>query len=101
MNAAQKNAPPPSTRRLVQPSLLSGVRSQAAFVRALLDEVERAVPSGCDEPVSEQLVEELARLGCRFLEAASALTAAADDSKKAAPSARRGVDESHQVRRCA
>jgi hypothetical protein len=50
------------------------VRSQAAFVRSLLDEVERVAPSVPAAAVSAQLVEELARLGCRFLEIAGALS---------------------------
>jgi hypothetical protein len=53
---------------------LAHVRSQAAFVRSLLDEVERVAPSVAPGIVSAQLVEELARLGCRFLEVASELT---------------------------
>lgn len=53
---------------------LRALRSQAAFLRALLDEVERLAPaSSGDEGFSEQIVEELARLGCRSLEAASEL----------------------------
>jgi hypothetical protein len=54
---------------------LLSVRSQAAFVRALLDEVERIVPpelSELEDAMNEQLVEELARLGTRLLAAASA-----------------------------
>ena len=61
-------------RRESEDSRLAGVRSQAAFVRTLLDEVERVAPSGTGNAVSTQLVEELARLGCRFLEVASALS---------------------------
>lgn len=60
---------------LAEQDPLSMLRGQAAFVRALFDEVERIAPPGCTQPVNEQFVEELARLGCRFLEAASALRA--------------------------
>ncbi|MBX3234165.1 MAG: hypothetical protein KIT84_40130 [Labilithrix sp.] len=56
------------------PTSVSGVRSQIAFVRTLLDEVERATKSSTTEPLSEQVVEELARLGCRCLELAAMLT---------------------------
>ncbi len=50
------------------------LRSEAAAVRALLDEMERIVPASLDEgALSAQLVESLARLGCRFLESAASL----------------------------
>lgn len=62
---------------------LAAVRSQTALVRALLDEVERRLPGG-DVVVDAQLVEEIARLGCRFVEAASALSDALDDEQHAA-----------------
>jgi hypothetical protein len=61
------------------PRNLADLRSQAACVRALLDEVERVVPAGAAAGAAgAQLVEELARLGCRFLEAAGALTGVGD-----------------------
>ncbi len=50
------------------------VRSQAAVVRALLDELDRAAAG--DSLVGEQIIEELARLGCRIWEAASEMTSA-------------------------
>ena len=78
MNAAQHLIPSQSIGREGEGSVLSGVRSQAAFVRTLLDEVERVAPSSAGGAVTAQLVEELARLGCRFLEVASALTAVVD-----------------------
>ena len=54
---------------------LGALRSQAAFLRTLLDEVERLAPaSGSEHGLSEQVIEELARLGCLSLEAASQLT---------------------------
>jgi hypothetical protein len=58
---------------LAKARALSPVRKQTASVRALLDEIERGGPSGPGDGVSEQLVEELARLGCRCLEVASEL----------------------------
>lgn len=48
------------------------LREQAAVVRTLLDEVERLAPSS-GGPASEQLVEELARLGRRVLEVAATM----------------------------
>ncbi|HSO31758.1 MAG TPA: hypothetical protein VLT33_04565 [Labilithrix sp.] len=54
---------------------LGALRSQAAFLRSLLDEVERLAPaSGSENAMGDQLVEELTRLGCLSLEAASQLT---------------------------
>jgi hypothetical protein len=73
---------------------VSPVRSQAAFVRTLLDELERVAPPGVDDAVSEQLVEELARLGCRCIELASALTSVVDAMDRS-----RGVAE--ELARCA
>jgi hypothetical protein len=53
---------------------LRALRSQAAFVRSLLDEVERLAPSSSvGEALSEQIVEELAQLGSRSLQAAAEL----------------------------
>jgi hypothetical protein len=51
--------------------------------------------------VSEQLVEELARLGCRFLEAASALTTAVDDASNALAHVKCRIDNGNAIRRCA
>jgi hypothetical protein len=54
---------------------LHAVRAQAAFLRSLLDEVERVSPrSMAAEGIADQVVEELARLGCKSLEAAAELT---------------------------
>jgi hypothetical protein len=51
----------------------------------LLDEIERVVPSGqACEGLSRQLVEELARLGCRTLEAAEALLEVVDEPRRCA-----------------
>jgi hypothetical protein len=83
MSAEKNPTPPQSTDRASDVRAVSSVRSQAAFVRALLDEVERVAPSGSGSVVSEQLVEELARLGCRCIETASALTAVVDAQEQA------------------
>jgi len=83
MNAAQMLMPPQSTRRTTDVRAMSSVRSQAAFVRALLDEVERVAPSGAGDAVSAQLVEELARLGCRCFDTASTLTDVVDAQEQA------------------
>lgn len=54
---------------------LGALRSQAAFLRSLLDELERVAPaSRAAESLGDQVVEELSRLGCRSLEAASELS---------------------------
>ena len=64
---------------------LGALRSQVAFLRALLDEVERVAPASCGEDgFSEQVVEELTRLGCRSLEAASELTRVVDRARRCA-----------------
>jgi hypothetical protein len=64
-------------------SALRALRGQAAYLRALLDEVERLAPSSTlDEGLTEQVVEELARLGCRSLEAASELTHVIRDASR-------------------
>jgi len=75
------------------PELLR-LRSHAALVRALLDDLDRVVPfagGGRESLLGGQLVEELARLGSRVLECAAALADAEDgscrfDSNRAAPS---------------
>ncbi len=51
---------------------LGRIRSQAAVVRALADAAECLARPGA-EGVGDQLVEEMARLGCRLLESAGAL----------------------------
>ena len=61
---------------------LARLRSHAATVRSLLDELERAVPAtggingGASLYAEEQLAEELARLGCRLIESAATMTSA-------------------------
>ncbi|MGA3120728.1 MAG: hypothetical protein ABSF69_08170 [Polyangiaceae bacterium] len=49
------------------------LRSQAAVVRALADHVEHLSRVADADAVGQQLVEEMARLGCRLLEASAAL----------------------------
>ena len=51
---------------------LGRLRSQVAVVRALADAAECLARPGA-EGVGEQLIEEMARLGCRLLESAGAL----------------------------
>jgi hypothetical protein len=51
---------------------LASIRNQTAIVRALADEIDAFGVNG-DASLRTQLAEELARLGCRILEAASAM----------------------------
>jgi hypothetical protein len=51
------------------------LRSQAAIVRALADHAEHLSRATDTEGVGEQLIEEMARLGCRLLEAADGFAA--------------------------
>lgn len=74
MNATPQNGPMQRKSHL-SAALTTSLRSQAAFVRALLDELERISPADSEGALGAQLVEELARLGCRCLETASALSA--------------------------
>lgn len=50
------------------------VREQAARVKAMAAELECLAPWGATASRRQQLVEELARLGCRLLEAAAGLS---------------------------
>jgi len=59
--------------RLVAEFRLARLRAQAAVVRALADHVEYLARSGDADGLSSQVIEEMARLGCRLLEAAGAL----------------------------
>lgn len=54
---------------------LGALRGEAAFVRALLDDIDRfgSTPA-FESALTEQVIEELARLGYRSLEAAAELT---------------------------
>jgi hypothetical protein len=54
-------------------SRLVNLRSQAAVVRTLADQVEQLSRAADFDGLGGQLVEEMARLGCRLLEAAAAL----------------------------
>jgi len=71
MHAAEQLLPSQSGRLSNSPRPLDAIRSQAAFVRTLLDEVERLIPAGEERVLSEQIIEELTRLGCRCVELAS------------------------------
>ncbi len=52
---------------------VAAVRSQAAVVRALVDEVDRTLSADLDKAhVDQKLVEETARLGCRVVQTAAA-----------------------------
>ncbi len=53
---------------------LACVREYVAVVRALADQVDDLARPGDADGLSEQLIEEAARLGCRLLEAAAAMT---------------------------
>jgi hypothetical protein len=53
---------------------LGRLRSHAAVIRSLADEVECISRAGDAEGLGEQLIEEMARLGCRLLETAATLT---------------------------
>jgi type II secretory pathway component PulM len=66
----------------VAPKHLGRLRSQVAVVRALADEVDRLSRAGDADAPGDQLVEEMARLGCRLLETAGTLAEAqpAEDS---------------------
>lgn len=55
------------------PMRLDSVRPQIAVVRALADQVEQLSHTGLADELRAQLVEELARLGCRLLEEAGSL----------------------------
>lgn len=56
---------------------LARLRRQAAVVRALADEVERVSSSGDANELDNQFIEEVARLGCRLVEAVGPLVEAA------------------------
>ena len=70
-------------RPFVEPSRRAAIlriRSEAATIRSLLDELERAVPvPGASAPenaylaLRQQLAEELLRLGCQLLDCAAGL----------------------------
>ena len=84
------SASPSSSVRLVATrptafTALQAVRGQAAFLRSLLDEVERLTPGAVgSDGIADQVVEEIARLGCRSLEAAAELTQLVADARRSA-----------------
>jgi hypothetical protein len=53
---------------------LARVRTQVAVVRTLADQIELLVRPRHVDGLNEQLIEEMARLGCRLLETAAELT---------------------------
>jgi len=81
--SASKRAPqlPAAPASGVRP--IGDIRSQAAFVRTLLDEVERTTRGASLDAIEAQLVEELGRLGCRCVELAAELRALADAQARA------------------
>jgi hypothetical protein len=50
------------------------LRAQMAVVRTLTDHIEQLARAGDADGVSWQLIEVIARLGCRLLEAAASMT---------------------------
>jgi hypothetical protein len=60
--------------RLTAELRLARLRSQVAIIRSLADQVEHLARPENTDGLSEQLVEEMARLGCMLLETAGALT---------------------------
>jgi hypothetical protein len=61
-------------RLLAEPLCVVATRQQIAVVRTLADELERCLGrGGAALAVQGQLVEELARLGCRSIETAAAM----------------------------
>jgi len=63
-------------RQLSAELRLARVRTQVAVVRTLADQIEFVVRPGHVDRLSEQVVEEMARLGCQLLETAAELTRA-------------------------
>jgi hypothetical protein len=56
---------------------LARLRRQAAVVRTLADQVERVSRPGDADALGNQLIEEVARLGCRLVEGVGPLVDAA------------------------
>ena len=63
---------------------LARLRAQVAAVRSIADHVDYLARAADEDGVGEQLVEEMARLGCRLVEAAGSLARSPD--RRAAPS---------------
>lgn len=74
----------PDDDRLLADLRLMAARRQIATFRSIADELERCLDGRSEDPrakvVGAQLVEEMARLGCRAMEAAAAVTTRADES---------------------
>jgi acetolactate synthase regulatory subunit len=62
-------------RRLSAELTIARLRAQVAVVRTLTDHVEHLADVAAVEGVQAQVVEEIARLGCRLLEVAASLAA--------------------------
>ena len=60
--------------RLAAEVRLARLRSQLAVIRALADHIEHLARPQDTDGLGEQVVEEMACLGCRLLEAAASLT---------------------------
>lgn len=69
----------------------AALRHQLAVVRALVDEVARTQPLTTEGGPNAQLVEELARLGCRCLELAEATSRLIEPGDEIAPAPRSHV----------
>lgn len=80
MDAAETLTPVPTDR-----ARASSVRSQAALLHALLDEVERVLPSNPGDAASAELAQELERLGRRCIEAANVLVQASPKREEVPP----------------
>jgi ribosomal protein L29 len=55
---------------------LTRLRAQVAIVRMLTDQIEHFARAKHIDGLSEQLIEEMRRLGCRLIEAAASMTRA-------------------------
>jgi hypothetical protein len=64
--------------RLAAELWLARLRSHAAVVRALADHVEYLARAGDADGIGNQLIEEMAQLGCRLLETAGTLARSQD-----------------------
>jgi hypothetical protein len=60
--------------RLAAELRLGRLRAQVAIVRAIADEVDRIVRPSDIDGLGEQIITEVARLGCQLLESAGAHT---------------------------
>ena len=60
-------------RQLAADLGLVRVRSQVGAIRTLVDRADELAQPGATGELSEELIEEMARLGCRLLEAAASL----------------------------